>query len=40
MKKGIKIGKNTTIGAGAVVIDNLPDNVVAVGNPTKVIKKK
>lgn len=38
--QGIKIGKNVTIGAGSVVIDNLPDNIVAVGNPTKVIKKK
>ena len=27
------------IGAGAVVIDNIPDNVTAVGVPAKVIKK-
>ncbi|WP_196889215.1 NeuD/PglB/VioB family sugar acetyltransferase [Aureivirga sp. CE67] len=32
------IGKNVTIGAGAVVIKNVPDNAVIVGNPGKIIK--
>jgi len=36
---GVKIGKNTTIGAGSVVVSDIPDNVVAVGNPCRVIKK-
>jgi sugar O-acyltransferase (sialic acid O-acetyltransferase NeuD family) len=36
---GIKIGKWCIIGAGAVVIRDLPDYVVAVGNPAKVIKQ-
>jgi acetyltransferase-like isoleucine patch superfamily enzyme len=36
---GVKIGKNTTIGAGSVVTRNIPANVVAVGNPCKVIRK-
>lgn len=35
---GVKIGKNTTIGAGSVVTKDIPDNVVAVGNPCRVIK--
>lgn len=35
---GIKIGNNTVIGAGSVVTKDIPDNVVAVGNPCKVIK--
>ena len=35
---GIKIGKWCTIGAGSVVVKDMPDNVVAVGNPAKVIK--
>lgn len=35
---GITIGKNSTIGSGAVVTKDIPDNVVAVGNPAKVIK--
>eukprot|EP01120_Amphizonella_sp_Union-15-10_P003439 TRINITY_DN1385_c0_g1_i1.p1 TRINITY_DN1385_c0_g1~~TRINITY_DN1385_c0_g1_i1.p1 ORF type:complete len:197 (-),score=41.35 TRINITY_DN1385_c0_g1_i1:139-729(-) len=36
---GVSIGDNTTIGAGSVVTKDIPDNVVAVGNPCKVIKK-
>lgn len=36
---GLTIGKWSTIGAGAVVTDNIPDNVTAVGVPAKVIKK-
>jgi len=36
---GVKIGNGTSIGAGSVVIKDIPDNVVAVGNPCKVINK-
>lgn len=36
---GVKIGDNTTIGAGSVVTKNIPANVVAAGNPCKVIKE-
>ena len=32
------IGKWTTIGAGSVIIKNIPDNSTVVGNPGKVIK--
>ena len=35
---GVTIGNNVTIGAGSVVTKDIPDNVVAVGNPCKVIK--
>ena len=35
---GVAIGDNTTIGAGSVVVKNIPSNVVAVGNPCRVIK--
>ena len=38
--QGIKIGKNVTICAGAVVIKDIPDNVIALGNPAKIIKSK
>ncbi|HHD80170.1 MAG TPA: serine acetyltransferase [Campylobacterales bacterium] len=34
----VKIGNNCIIGANAVVIDNIPDNCVAVGVPAKIIK--
>jgi maltose O-acetyltransferase len=35
---GVSIGENTVVGAGAVVTRNLPPNVVAVGNPARVIR--
>lgn len=36
--KGVQIGENSVIGAGSVVTGNIPANVVAAGNPAKVIK--
>lgn len=36
----VKIGNNVTIGAGAVVAKDVPDNAVVVGNPARVIKYK
>lgn len=36
---GVSIGDNTVVGAGAVVARDLPANVVAVGNPARVIKQ-
>lgn len=36
---GVKIGSNVTIGAGSVVTRDIPDGVVAVGNPARVIRK-
>lgn len=36
---GVVIGDNAVIGAGSVVTKDIPENVVAVGNPCKVIKK-
>jgi len=38
--QGIKIGENVTIGAGSVIIKDIPDNVIALGNPAKIIKRK
>lgn len=35
---GITIGKNSVIGAGSVVVKDIPANSIAVGNPCKVIK--
>ena len=37
--KGVTIGRNSIIGAGSIVTKNIPDNVVAAGNPCKVIRK-
>ena len=36
---GVKIGKNSVIGAGSVVIHDIPENSVAAGNPCKVIRQ-
>lgn len=36
---GVTIGENTVVGAGAVVTKDLPANVVAVGNPARVIRQ-
>ena len=36
---GVKIGANTVIGSGSVVTKDIPDNVVAAGNPCKVIRE-
>lgn len=36
---GIKIGENTIVGAGSVVTKNIPDNVVAYGNPCVIVRK-
>ena len=35
---GVHIGKNTVIGAGSVVTKDIPDNVLAVGNPCRVLR--
>ena len=36
---GVTIGKNSVIGAGSVVVKDIPDNVVAVGNPCHVLRE-
>ena len=36
---GVSIGDNTVVGAGSVVTRDLPSNVVAVGNPCRVLRE-
>ncbi|MCU0473436.1 MAG: acyltransferase [Bacteroidales bacterium] len=38
--KGVIIGENSVIGANSVVIQNIPRNSIAIGNPCRVIIKK
>ena len=37
--KGVHIGENSFIGAGSIVTKDIPANVVAAGNPCKIIKE-
>lgn len=36
---GVKIGDNVVIGAGSVVTKDIPDNVIAIGNPCKIVRE-
>ena len=36
---GVTIGENTVIGAGSIVVNDIPSNVVAVGNPCRVMRE-
>jgi acetyltransferase EpsM len=36
----VKVGKNSLIGAGSVVVNDIPDNSVAIGNPAKVTRSR
>lgn len=37
--KGVTIGDNSVVGAGSVVTSDIPPNVVAAGNPARVVKE-
>ncbi|PJI07576.1 MULTISPECIES: sugar O-acetyltransferase [Clostridium] len=36
---GVKIGNNAVIGSGSVITKDIPDDVIAVGNPCRVVRK-
>ncbi|KRN99343.1 sugar O-acetyltransferase [Companilactobacillus kimchiensis] len=36
---GVTIGSNVIIGSGSIVVKDIPDNVIAVGNPCRVLRK-
>ena len=36
---GVKIGNNVVIGSGSVVTKDIPDNVIAAGNPCRIIRE-
>lgn len=37
-RRGGTIGNNVIIGVGSVIVSDIPDNSIAVGNPCRVIK--
>lgn len=38
--EGVHIGKNAVVAAGAVVIEDVPENAVVAGSPARIIKMK
>lgn len=36
---GVSIGSNVVIGSGSIVVKDIPDNCVAIGNPCRVLRK-
>ena len=36
----VTVGNNSIVGAGAIVTHDVPDNVVVVGNPAKILESK
>lgn len=39
INQGVTIGKNTIVGSGSVITKSLPESVIAVGNPCRVLRK-
>jgi tetrahydrodipicolinate N-acetyltransferase len=37
--EGVRVGKGSVVAAGAIVIDDVPENVVVAGTPARIIKK-
>ena len=38
--EGVRVGANSVIGAGSIVLHDVPPNSVVVGNPGKIIKER
>ncbi len=36
---GVRLGNNVVVASGAVVVKDVPDNVVVGGNPARILKK-
>lgn len=39
IREGVKIGANSIIGMGSVVFNDVPEGVIAIGNPARVVRK-
>jgi len=40
IKKGLTQGDFSLVGSGPVVLNNVPENSIVVGNPAKILKQK
>jgi serine acetyltransferase len=38
IRESINIGSNVMVGAGSLVLKDIPDNVVAYGSPAKIVR--
>ena len=38
--KGVTIGKNTVVGAGSIVVRDLPSDIIAEGRPARAVRKR
>ena len=38
--EGVRIGQNAVVAAGAIVIEDVPENAVVAGSPARIIKMK
>jgi maltose O-acetyltransferase len=36
---GVTVGRNAVVGAGSVVTSDVPDDVLVVGNPARVVRR-
>lgn len=36
---GVTVGENSIVGAGSVVLKDVPDNVIVAGNPARIIRR-
>ena len=36
---GVKVGKNSIIGAGSIVMKDVPQNVIVMGNPARIVQR-
>lgn len=39
VREGLSVGQNSIVGMGAVVLRDIPDNVIALGNPARAMKE-
>jgi acetyltransferase-like isoleucine patch superfamily enzyme len=37
--KGVRVGENSVVGAGSVVVNDIPSNSIAAGNPARVVRE-
>lgn len=39
VRENVRVGRNSVVGAGTVVVEDVPDNLVVIGNPARALRK-